>query len=575
MNLTYPGKKQFDVSKPENYWFFYWKTSPSLWEAKLQEVGSNSPLFIPLYWGLHVTEQKEIDFGKWKPETDLKRLLELCQKYQVRPILMLPVGPYPFLVGGGVPPYLSYKSAMNKDGTIMSFINESGEIHKVPSFFHMEILKEFQKFIYCLSDFLSEIKLPFEVISCECGTISEDGFFRSFFQDYSPGFQNSFNQFLKKNGMNPFTLNDKSLLQQKETEFRNLMFELYQEVIKENLKKSYIGKLKLSMLGTHSEQFFSRLFGKEDLLDSYVDQFFNSLNHEVLPSSLFIPRDFKADHLDNLFLKYINNTYLQTILKEGYFDEGDSGLTPLHFIEFVGVKAEHEAQASILSLWSLKEVIETTMGRCYQLRENVDFVIEEEEGSKFIFIEPTTLNKDNFNLVYKYFFQGMSVVLSEDHLDDELKKKFEIFILENNVKTEQLNILDVKVQFCELGEGSIFVISSKDIEKLNIQERFHFWQRVFATGKIQYLEVEAKEPIESFWFKRHPFGTELDYEHIRRITLVNPTGHKNKVVMSLKENFVFLKVIDQDEVKINQDTKSIKLDFAPRGKISLEFGYYE
>ncbi len=575
MDLTYPGTKSFDVSKPESYWFFYWKTSPSLWEAKLQDFARGEPVFIPVYWGLHANSEQEFDFGRWKPETDLKRLVELCHKYQLRAVFLIPIGAFAFLANGGVPAHILYKTALNKDQTLMCFINESGEIHKFPSFFHMGILQEFQKFVSSLGNFLTSLPLGCEILAAECGSISEDGYFRSFFQDYSSVFSQSFSQFLRKNGMDPFTMNDKNLLKKREIEFRNLMFDLYFEVIKENARKLWGGKIKLSFLGTHSEQFLSRLFGNNDILPSYIQQFFNSLNYEVLPSSLLIPSEYKEGILDNLFQKYVNRSYLSTVMQEGYFEEDTNGLVPLHFIEFLGVKSEHEARSNIFESWSLKAFFEQTTGRCYQLRENIEFSPDDEGEDKFIILEPSALTENNFNVIYKYLFQGMSVVISDEFSTDSLKKKLDIFLVENNISTEELNILGVNILFCELGTGSLFVVNSQSLESLPEQQRSDFWSRVFSTGKIQFLEISTKEEIEVFWFKRTPFDNELSYEHIRRVSLVNPFSHKVKASIKMKENFAFIKMIDQEGVQFSHDPKIIKMEFQPKSKISLEFGYYE
>ena len=79
MSLTYPVPNQFDASRPENQWFFYWKTSPSLWESKISQLSSETPLLVPVYWGLHANEDGAFDFGGIRPETDLYQFCQLTK----------------------------------------------------------------------------------------------------------------------------------------------------------------------------------------------------------------------------------------------------------------------------------------------------------------------------------------------------------------------------------------------------------------------------------------------------------------------------------------------------------------
>ena len=77
MQLTTPELKEYDTVFPGENWFYFWRTSPSLWESKLREFSGAQPILVPIYWGLHSEQPEKFDFGTYKPETDLKRLYEV------------------------------------------------------------------------------------------------------------------------------------------------------------------------------------------------------------------------------------------------------------------------------------------------------------------------------------------------------------------------------------------------------------------------------------------------------------------------------------------------------------------
>ena len=80
LQLTTPELIEYDSVFPGENWFFYWKTSPSLWKNKLQEYRGPTPIFVPIYWGFHNENPDQFDFGTFRPETDLKRLHDRKKK---------------------------------------------------------------------------------------------------------------------------------------------------------------------------------------------------------------------------------------------------------------------------------------------------------------------------------------------------------------------------------------------------------------------------------------------------------------------------------------------------------------
>ena len=65
---------------PDENWFYYWRTSASLWEGILDENPSLDEIWILVNWGGHFSTIDKIDFGETRPELDFFRLALLCRK---------------------------------------------------------------------------------------------------------------------------------------------------------------------------------------------------------------------------------------------------------------------------------------------------------------------------------------------------------------------------------------------------------------------------------------------------------------------------------------------------------------
>ena len=76
---------------PGENWFFYWKTSASLWAEKLKLFQGNSKVIIPINWAFHSETGDNYDFAKQKPETDLKKLVDVVRSVNLEPVFLLPL----------------------------------------------------------------------------------------------------------------------------------------------------------------------------------------------------------------------------------------------------------------------------------------------------------------------------------------------------------------------------------------------------------------------------------------------------------------------------------------------------
>ena len=74
MSLTTPVLNDYDSVFPGENWFFYWKTSASLWKTKLASIQGTGQVFVPMNWAFHSESGESFDFADQKPETDLVKL---------------------------------------------------------------------------------------------------------------------------------------------------------------------------------------------------------------------------------------------------------------------------------------------------------------------------------------------------------------------------------------------------------------------------------------------------------------------------------------------------------------------
>ena len=155
--LTTPKLKEEAVVLPGENWFFYWKTSPSLWEAKLREYNGPGPLFVPIYWALHSEYSDQFDFGQNKPETDLKKLYECARNVGKELVFFIPVGPVPFLINGGIPSFLARNISLNQEEMAISVIDNKDRVNRIYSFYNPKVFQAYRKFAWHVGQYFSQL----------------------------------------------------------------------------------------------------------------------------------------------------------------------------------------------------------------------------------------------------------------------------------------------------------------------------------------------------------------------------------------------------------------------------------
>jgi len=172
----------FDSVFPGENWFYYWKTSASLWRDKLSELPGNGRILVPINWAFHTETGDQFDFAYSKPETDLGKLATIGNEIGRKIVFLLPLTPAPFLSNGGVPAILARNQSLSEDGVLQSVIGPDGQLIKLYSFFDTRLFQAFSKFTVALGKFFSERGVDCDLWGIHCGYLTEDGF-QSFLYD--------------------------------------------------------------------------------------------------------------------------------------------------------------------------------------------------------------------------------------------------------------------------------------------------------------------------------------------------------------------------------------------------------
>ena len=169
--------------KVNDNWFYYWKTSLSLWKEKIEAFPFNQ-VIVPIYWSFHAEKQNFADFGTQRPETNLKRIQELGQELGKKIIFFIPLGPAPIFPHGGIPPYLIDTLSQNLQGHAYTILNKERMYNKIYSFFDPKIFKEYGNFLKELGEYFIKEKINVDLYGMNCGYFSGKSFI-SYFNDRS------------------------------------------------------------------------------------------------------------------------------------------------------------------------------------------------------------------------------------------------------------------------------------------------------------------------------------------------------------------------------------------------------
>ena len=573
--LTTPELNEYDTVFPGENWFFYWKTSPSLWESKIQNYNDLSPIFIPIYWGLHSSNPDQFDFGTNRPETDLKRLFNLANQYGKEVVLILPLSPCPFLTNGGVPSYLSRSRVINKDGTAATIVDNEKRLNKLFSFYDPRVFQSFRKFSWALGQFLTQNGFSKEVFGADFGYL-KDNQFQSYFKDYSSTFTKGYHRYLaqlEKNEPNKIEklIQEKSYSDTLKKDYTEVVKSLYLESALETIPANWSGVLNFSCLGGSPQDIFSRSFERWESEGQFIKPLLNILVNDFIPLSVLLPKSMKT----SVLTKALKDTVSQSLLKnhlnnELYEEDLHTGYQPQ-----VCFKVYCKNNEDLLDLTSLKYFFDRDFQWMYRIfHKNFTYIQDYEDAEKIHFFFGKGLEISEFNQVLKLFLNGSKIFIDSSMMHEDLTKKLNIFLTENSIETERINFLSPLLK-ASLGDGLIVVYDSEKLSAQPMMKRINFWETMIKFLKLKTCKLEIDEGLLYVWKHRGSNTYELNYEEIRRLSFYNPTSYKRRATVQSSTNYAFLKTLDETNVDIKSNPIGLDIDLMPGGSASIDFGYFE
>jgi hypothetical protein len=577
--LTTPEIIENDAVFPGENWFFYWKTSPSLWESKLKQYNGANPIFVPIYWGLHSEYSDQFDFGEHKPETNLKRLYECSQNVGKELIFLICLTPAPFLINGGIPSYLARNLSKNREDIAITVIDNSSRINRLYSFYDPKIFQSFRKFVYNVGQYFSHQGISSSV----CGLDSmrmEDNHIVSFFKDHSQVFEGGYNRYVKQlqdSDPNKIErlLSDPSYENDLKREYSNLISSLYVDSSQEMISGNWGGVIKSCFIGGSTIDIFKRSFSQWETEKDYFEPLLKSVVNEIYPSSLLLDEKLKTGAFGKAINNIVDTSFVRNFLKNNYYED-DFSLTfqPLVFFELIDCGEGHFSFENTMAASGLMYYFEKEFPWSYKIKKEFEVEIEDIDPQSIFFFFGKRLDQKSFNKVLKLFMNGMRVFIDMAEIDIKLKQKLEAFFAENNIATEVVNYIS-PVTKASLGEGTIITYNSTNLLKTSLPKRVGFWETMVKFLNIKHLKVQADDEVEFFWKSRSSNSYELNYEEVRRVSFYNPTSYKKKAHIVSSQNFAFIKNVDQTNVEVHSTPIGIDISMKPGGYTTLDFGFYE
>jgi hypothetical protein len=577
LSLTTPVPRDDDAVFPGENWFLYWKTSASLWRSKLESFPGVGKIVVPINWSFHSETGDKYDFAQIRPETDLKKLAGYAEELGRELVFLLPLSPVPYLPNGGIPSLLARNIALDRKGTAYGILDSEGGINKIYSYFDPRVYQSFAKFTHALGTYISEQGISCDVLGMETGYF-KDLTFVSYLEDRSRIFERAFSRFLtakqEENANEEIEIKTALDEQNYKNEFVKTIRELYLDAASSSLASNWEGILNVSFLGGSDLDLFSRL-NENDSTREYTLDLFNSIAHDVVPSSILLPSRKKQGVLGRQINELITTSYLQAKLRPSFYEEEDiASFKPLTFFDLFKVSS-YENHDDIWKKLGLYSYFESQFKWCFKEKDISLLKWDDSAGinEKIVFVSGKDINQSKFNAVLKTFMNGGKVLIDRCGMDEKLVMRLEAFFLENSLQVDKINF-HTMVQNAQLGEGRLLLFEGEKLLEISQEKRISFWDKLLSTFSLLHVQPQHVDGVEFAWRTRASASSELNYEEIRRLSLYNPTSYKRKTKFSFPKNFVLMKVVDEINVKVNTGPHEIEVELLPEGSLSLDFGLF-
>ena len=574
VTLTTPVPRDFDAVFPGENWFFYWKTSASLWRTKLQEF-PGTRIIIPINWSFHSETGDQFDFDEHRPETNLKKLVDIAKEVGKSTVFFLPLTPAPFLANGGLPHLLARSLALNSEQMAYAILDSDDNLIKLYSYFDPRVFEAFDRFVKRLGQYFADNSIASDVWGVRCGYF-QDGQFKSFLEDHSKSFENGLTRFLQTKNLDLQMLSS--------VEYKQYSFEFYKSVLdiytlnaKESVGTNFEGVLDVAFLGASTEKFLKRLSGTISSVD-YTAELYEALAKDVIPSSVLINHRLKKGVLTRELNDLVANSYLPSRLSinAAYDYEDIAVFSPLSFFK---VYERVDGISSMFQSWDQLQLwpyLHSTFGWSYKIISSDTLKLHETKNpyqENIHLFHGHDVDRPIFNFILKTFMNGGRIILNRSGLSEEYSKRFETFFLENSLIVEKVNF-KTQVQNIVLGDGRLVIFEGDQFAEANKEDYFEFWQKIVETFSLLHIAIQNAEGIDYYWRTRPSSTNELKFEEVRRLSLYNPTSYRKKVKMNLSKNFVVYKVLDETNVIVQTFPNELDIELSPEGSVIIDFGVF-
>jgi hypothetical protein len=566
--LEDPSKK-IDPVQPGEQWFFYWKTSAALWEMRILQFAPTEVVFIPINWGFHAESNSEWDFGRTHPEKDFKRLVQLLTQHGRKFCFILPLTPAPFLTNGGVPVSAARTLSLAHNGCHLAVLDHELSLNKTFSFFEPKVFQAFAQFVKSFGKFLSENNIKAKVWGAQFH-YHQDQQKYSYIEDHSIAFEQGFSRYLKQNHPEGTDITEpkrESVL--KET-FTSEVGSLFKTTAESALGPFWMGNQMIVCLGGSPKETISRSLasGKSQL--EYTRDLFHHYIHQEWISSALLSKTEKKETLGWILNEHFGSSEIDQRYEFGsYGGELSSEFRPFGIIDiFDGKKQKHFERLGLTSF------LNNHFRWLYQSHEELVFTPANIDVNqhKIKFFHGRDLTRKTFGQMLKLFLMGQRILLDISQLPEGLDKKLQIFLLENNIKSQSVNFMTA-TQLCELGEGRLILFEGERL--IDNPAREKFWAHIFKYFNLVQPEMQMDDDVFSVWRIRATSPHELSYLDVRRVNIYNPTSYKKIVSVKTHKQFAFMKMIDPTRANAKSTPDGVEVELLPNGKIALDFGHYE
>ncbi len=561
-----------DPSFPGENWFFYWRTSFSLWKSKIAKIEPFTTIYIPINWAFHTESGDHYDFGNSKPETDLKYLADIAHEASLEIVFLLPLCPVPYLANGGIPHLLANHVATYNNGLNYAFLDQDGHINKFYSFFDPRVHTAYKRFVWSLGQYFSHKGINAKVMGMIGGHTKRLKFI-SYFEDFSTVFEKGLGRFLQltKDDSSDEELEKISLVKKEsknQKKFKAMIELCYIESAEQCLGGHWGGILKYSFLGGSPGDIFNRYSGAYEHPTYYFPKAFEVMLQDVIPSSVLLSHAVKDNVLEDLLKEFTSSILLKDKMDNGIAEEEfDTSFLPLRFFEIYQTNLDSWNQVGLFSY--LRQGFEWT----YVLRDDLKHLERPEYASERVHLfDCRDLDEIEIKLILKLFLNGGRVILNRDGASDEVNRKIEAFVLSNKLIKAKINFTTL-IEKVDLGDGSLVMFGGDRLLKLSLSKQLDFWNSIIDLFGVMHFELDYDEGVFSYTQTRAAGHNELSYEEIRRLSIFNPTNYKRKVKILPSKNFALIRLANNRDVDIKSGN-GVHIELKPNGHAALDFGHF-